>query len=165
MTRSTTRLGLALGAVAGLLGAASHMLFRRPLARTQGTLHLPGELRAPVEIIRDRWGVPHIYAENRHDVIYAQGFAHAQDRLWQMDLQRRLVAGRLSEVMGATAVPVDRWMRILGLRRVAEQEASLIDPEARSFVEAYAGGVNARISQGRPPIEFALLRYRPEPWT
>ncbi len=165
MTRRTTRLGLALGAVAGLLGAAYYWLFRRPLARTEGTLHLPGELRAPVEIIRDRWGVPHIYAENRHDVIYAQGFAHAQDRLWQMDLQRRLVAGRLSEVMGATAVPVDRWMRILGLRRVAEQEVSLIDPEACSFLEAYAGGVNARISQGRLPIEFALLRYRPEPWT
>lgn len=165
MTRRTTRLGLALGAVAGLLGAAYYWLFRRPLARTQGALHLPGGLRAPAEIIRDRWGVPHIYAENRHDVIYAQGFAHAQDRLWQMDLQRRLVAGRLSEVMGATAVPVDRWMRILGMRRVAEQEASLTDSGARSFVEAYAGGVNARISQGRLPIEFALLRYRPEPWT
>ena len=82
-------------------------LSRRRLPQTAGTLHLPG-LTAPVEVMRDRWGVPHIYAESTHDLMVAQGFVHAQDRLWQMDFQRRLVAGRLAEVLGAGAAPVDR---------------------------------------------------------
>ena len=138
-------------------------LSRQRLPQTDGTLRLPG-LEAAVEIIRDRWGVPHIYAENIRDLMFAQGFVHAQDRLWQMDLQRRLVAGRLSEVMGAETVPVDRWLRILGMRRVAEQEVALIRADVRADLEAYAAGVNARVAQGRLPVEFTLLRYQPEPW-
>lgn len=139
-------------------------LSRRRLPQTHGTCKLPG-LHAPVEIIRDRWGVPHIYAQNTHDVLFAQGFVHAQDRLWQMDFQRRLVAGRLSEIMGRETVALDRWMRILGMRRVAEQEVALLDAEARAELEAYAAGVNACIALGRWPIEFLLLRYEPHPWT
>ncbi len=136
---------------------------RRRLPQVDGTLRLPG-LDAPVEVIRDRWGIPHIYAETTHDLMFAQGFVHAQDRLWQMDFQRRLVAGRLSEVMGAQTVPVDRWLRILGMRRVAEQEITLINADVRASLEAYAAGVNARIARGRLPVEFTLLRYQPEPW-
>jgi penicillin amidase len=154
----------AAAAVAGLAGAAYYLLLRRPLPRTQGTIRLAG-LKDEVEILRDRWGVPHIYAIGEHDLLFAQGFAHAQDRLWQMDLYRRLVAGRLSEVMGKIALPVDRWVRTLSMRRVAEQEAECCMGEARALVEAYATGVNARIAQGRLPVEFALLRYKPEPWT
>jgi penicillin amidase len=82
-----------------------------------------------------------------------------------MDFQRRLVAGRLSEVMGAVTVPVDRWMRILGMRRVAKKEVSLIGYGHRADVEAYAAGINSCIAEGRLPIEFTLLRYKPEPWT
>ncbi len=149
--------------IAGLLGLASYWL-RKPLAKTQGTLQVPG-LQAPVEIIRDKWGVPHIYAANTHDLMFAQGFVHAQDRLWQMDFQRRLVAGRLSEVMGAVTVPVDRWMRILGMRKVAEKEVGLIGSDVRANIEAYASGVNACIAQGHLPVEFSLLRYKPERWT
>lgn len=156
--------GAALGAAASLGGIGYYWLLRRPLARTQGTLWLPG-LQNEVEIFRDRWGVPHIYAANTHDLMFAQGFVHAQDRLWQMDLQRRLVAGRLSEVLGAQSVPVDRWLRILGLRRVAEQEVALVEASLRADLEAYAAGVNARIAQHRLPVEFSLLRYKPEPWT
>lgn len=149
--------------IAGLLGLVSYWL-RKPLAKTQGTLQVPG-LQAPVEIIRDKWGVPHIYAANSHDLMFAQGFVHAQDRLWQMDFQRRLVAGRLSEVMGAVTVPVDRWMRILGMRKIAEKEVSMIDSDVRANQEAYASGVNACIDGGHLPVEFSLLRYKPERWT
>jgi penicillin amidase len=164
MSKRLSAIGTALGAAIGLLGAGYYWLLRHPLARTQGTLRLPG-LKAEVEIIRDRWGVPHIYASNTHDLMFAQGFVHAQDRLWQMEFNRRLVAGRLSEVMGGQTVPVDRWIRTLCMRRVAEQEADLIDGEVRADMEAYCAGVNARIAQGRLPVEFTLLRYKPEPWT
>jgi penicillin amidase len=149
--------------IAGLLGLVSYRL-RKPLAKTQGMIHLRG-LQAPVEIIRDRCGVPHVYAANARDLMFAQGFVHAQDRFWQMDFQRRLVAGRLSEVMGAVTVPVDRWLRILGMRRVAEKEVGLVTGDARTNVEAYASGVNACIAEGPLPVEFSLLRYKPEPWS
>jgi penicillin amidase len=108
--------------------------------------------------------VPHIYADSERDLFFAQGFVHAQDRLWQMDFQRRLIAGRLSEVMGPKTVPVDRWFRVLGMRRVAEQEVRLIGDDVRAGLEAYTAGVSARMRQGRLPVEFTLLRYRPEPW-
>ena len=147
-----------------IVQAALRWLSRRRLPQTAGTLRLPG-LEAAVEVVRDRWGVPHIYAESTHDLMVAQGFVHAQDRLWQMDFQRRLVAGRLAEVLGAVAAPVDRWFRTIGMRRVAEQEVSLIDAGVRADLEAYAAGVSSRIARGRLPVEFTLLRYRPEPWT
>ena len=149
--------------LAGLLGLVSYSL-RKPLAKTDGTIHLRG-VEGSVDIIRDKWGVPHIYAGNTHDVIFAQGFVHAQDRLWQMDFQRRLVAGRLSEVIGAVTVPVDRWMRILSMRKVAEQEVGLLSGDLRSNIEAYGSGINACIAEGRLPVEFSLLRYKPEPWS
>ena len=146
-----------------LIGTGVSWFARTKLAQTNGTLQLQG-LRAPVEVIRDRWGVPHIYASNAPDALFAQGFAHAQDRLWQMEFNRRLVAGRLSEVLGVTPLPVDRWMRILGMRRVAEAEVALLRPDVRAEVDAYVAGINAFISRGKLPIEFTLLRYRPEPW-
>ncbi|MFL5735319.1 MAG: penicillin acylase family protein [Chloroflexia bacterium] len=143
-------------------------LSRRSLPVTDGKLRMPG-LHGPVEVIRDRWGVPHIYALDVHDLMFAQGFVHAQDRLFQMDFQRRLVAGRLSEVLGRATVNVDRWIRILSMRWAAEREAEGLDSEVRTELEAYAAGVNAHIDaciSGRKlPVEFTLLRYRPEPWT
>jgi penicillin amidase len=139
-------------------------LSRRRLPQIAGHLRVPG-LGGAAEIIRDRWGVPHILARSALDLLFAQGFVHAQDRLWQMDCQRRLVSGRLAEVLGAQALPVDRWMRILGFRRVAAIEAQRMPAEARAEMEAYAAGVNAWIEQGRLPLEFSLLRYSPEPWT
>ena len=135
---------------------------RRP--KTRGRMRLRG-LTAPVEILRDRWGVPHIYAANARDLMFAQGFVHAQDRLWQMDFQRRLVAGRLAEVVGAAALPADRAVRILGMRRVAETELALLDADARAEVDAYVAGINACMAADPLPTEFTLLRYRPEPWT
>jgi len=126
-------------------------------------LRLTG-LHEDVEVIRDRWGMPHIYSEDRHDLFFAQGFVHAQDRLFQMEFGRRLGAGRLAEVLGPPAVEADRWMRVLGLRRTAEKELVLLDDETRELMLAYASGVNAFIDRGKLPVEFSLLRYRPERW-
>jgi len=164
MTKRRKSIALILGTASGLAGAAYYWLIRRPLPRAHGKLQLAG-LEDQVRIIRDRWGVPHIYANNTRDLMFAQGFVHAQDRLWQMDLQRRLASGRLSEVLGKPALDLDRWMRILGLQRVAEQEIGLITSTVRADLDAYAAGINARINQGRLPLEFTLLRYKPEAWT
>ncbi|HJZ46875.1 MAG TPA: penicillin acylase family protein [Roseiflexaceae bacterium] len=157
--------GVALGAVAGATGVAALTALRRPLARTSGRLALPG-LAAPVQILRDRWGVPHIYARNTIDLFTAQGYVHAQDRLWQMELQRRSGMGRLAEVFGPVALDTDRFMRVLGFNRVVRREAELLEGEARAVVEAYVFGVNAFITQNmrRLPIEFTILRLRPQPW-
>ncbi len=164
MSKRWSAIGAILGTAVGLLNAGYYWLLRRPQARVQGTLRLSG-LQNRAEIVRDRWGVPHIYAHSTRDLMFAQGFVHAQDRLWQMDFQRRLVAGRLSEVMGKPTLLVDRWLCILGMRRVVDQEIPLIDDNVHLNLKAYAAGVNARIAQGRLPVEFSLLRYRPEPWT
>ena len=137
---------------------------RSRLPRLDGQLRLAG-LAKPVRVLRDEWGVPHIYAENLTDLFFTQGFVHAQDRLWQMEFNRRLTAGRLAEVLGATVVDIDRWTRTLTIRRVAEYEVSLLSKEVRGFLQAYANGVNVCMAQQRRPIEFTLLRYKPEPWT
>ncbi len=147
----------------GAVGALYYAMFRRPLAQTSGALRLSG-LHQEAEIIRDRWGIPHIYAHNVHDLLFAQGFVHAQDRLFQMEFGRRLGAGRLAEVLGPPALDADRWMRVLGLRRVTENEVALLEQETRESLLAYASGVNAYLDRGRLPIEFSILRYRPERW-
>lgn len=140
-------------------------LFRRPLPKINGTLRLRG-LRNSVEVIRDTWGVPHIYAQNRDDLFSAQGFVTAQDRLWQMDLNRRLAQGRLSEIFGEITFNTDHWLRVIGLGRGAENDLAHADDELREVMEAYARGVNAFIEthRSRLPIEFTLLHYKPEPW-
>jgi penicillin amidase len=137
---------------------------RNRLPRLDGQLQLAG-LGRPAQILRDEWGVPHIYAESLKDLCFAQGFAHAQDRLWQMEFNRRLASGRLAEIFGPVAVQVDRWVRTLTIRRVAEFEVSLLSTEVRDLLQAYANGVNVCMAQQRLPIEFSLLRFRPRPWT
>jgi penicillin G amidase len=157
--------GVALGAIAGLSGVTALTMVRRPLARTSGQLSLPG-LAAPVQILRDRWGVPHIYARSTSDLFMAQGYVHAQDRLWQMELQRRTGLGRLAEVFGPVALDTDRFVRVLGFNRVVQREAQALEGEARMVVDAYVRGINAFLAQNprRLPIEFTILRLRPEPW-
>ena len=138
----------------------------RTFPTTAGRLLVHG-LDAPVEVIRDRWGIPHLYAQSAHDLFFAQGYVHAQDRLWQMDFNRRVPSGRLSELFGEVTLSNDRFLRVIGMRRAAEEERRLLDPESAATLAAYAAGVNAGILQhgSRLPIEFTLLRYRPEPWT
>ena len=152
------------GILSPIVCAGLSWLCKRRQPRVDGTLRVAG-LHAPVEIIRDRWGVPHIYGQEITDVMFGQGFAQAQDRLWQMDFQRRLAAGRLAEVLGPPALPTDRLLRILGLRHVAEQEAALLAPAVHAELQAFADGVNACLATEPLPVEFTLLHYRPEPWT
>lgn len=141
-------------------------LIQRALPELNGKLALEG-LSAPVEVLRDERGIPYIYAQNQADLYRAQGFVHAQDRLWQMEQNRRIAAGRLSEYFGVAALEVDRFSRIVGFRRAAEAELATLEPEIVALLEAYVAGVNAYIRSrpGRLAPEFNLLRRQPEPWT
>ena len=158
---------LILSFVVVLAGAAAAGLafLRRFLPQTDGSARVAG-LHGPVEIVRDRWGVPHIYAEDEDDLFFAQGYVHAQDRLWQMELQRRLGSGRLSEILGEPTLEVDRFVRTVGLNRAAEDEVRSLPAETLHALDAYAAGVNAFMRQrrGQWSLEFTLLRCEPQPW-
>ncbi len=132
----------------------------------RGTVTLPG-LTHPVDVVRDANAVPHIFAQSREDALFALGFVHAQDRLFQMDFQRRVGAGRLSEVLGSATLGTDTFLRTLGVYRVAQRTLPGLSPETRGALEAYAAGVNAFLKQrrGALPPEFLILGYEPEPWT
>jgi penicillin G amidase len=163
--RIGTTAGLVFGAAAGLAGVGVMAALRRPLPRTSGALTLP-ELEAPVQVLRDRWGVPHIYARSNADLFMAQGFVHAQDRLWQMEFNRRTGHGQLAEIFGPIALDSDRFLRVMGFSRLARREAELLSGETRVAIEAYVRGVNAYITMhaSRLPVEFTLLRLRPRLW-
>src|SRR5262249_32370895 len=130
-----------------------------------GTRQAP--VAAPVQIDRDERGIPHIRAEGAADLFFGFGYAMAADRLFQMDFLRRKASGRLAEVLGPGAVETDLVGRTVGLRRIAEAEWGALPGGARSLGEAVPSGVNALIGEtsDRPPIEFDLLDYRPEPWS
>ena len=159
-------LGLVLVALAVILAIAGFWLVRRPWPQTSGTIDVAG-LSAPVEVIRDEWGVPQLYAANEHDLFFAQGYVHAQDRLWQMEFNRHVSGGSLAELFGRPLVEGDKAMRTLGLRRAAERDAALLSPSTRAILEAYAQGVNAYVDshRGRLPLEFTILGVKPQPWT
>jgi penicillin amidase len=158
--------------VVGLVGLGyGAATVRRSWPKTDGKFQVEG-LQAEVSVIRDSWGIPHIYASNTHDLFFAQGYVHAQDRFWQMEFWRRIGSGRLSEILGEATLEQDRFIRTVGWHRAAAQEAQLLDDDARSVLEAYAEGVNAYIStdKGRLGLEFTILgltgsRFEPEPWT
>lgn len=139
---------------------------RAVLAQTSGSLRLPG-LQKPVTVIRDPWGIPHIYAETQEDLFFAQGFVAAQDRLFQMEIWRRTGEGRLAEVVGSKAVERDRFARLLRYRGDMEAEWASYAPDAKPIIESFVRGVNAYIEQSRErlPIEFQLAGFAPEPWT
>lgn len=151
-------------AVAGVLGYA-YFAARSALPQLDGSIVVRG-LSSPVKILRDAHGVPAIEAANLEDLFFAQGYVTAQDRLWQMDVMRRFGAGELSEILGPDLLKVDREQRILGLRAAAKKSLAMATPRDRSYLDAYANGVNAFINQGTGslPIEFRILRYRPKPW-
>jgi len=159
------RIGLALAAAVVAVLAGAGFWFWTSLATTEGRLELT-ELSAPVSVIRDARGVPTIKAASWRDAYRALGFVHAQDRLWQMEAMRRFGAGRLAELVGAPALASDKWMRTLGLYRLATSQVGGLSAEARAALDAYAGGVNAFIANdaGMLAPEFALLGHRPEPW-
>jgi penicillin amidase len=147
------------------VGAVAWWFVYRPLPQIDGSASLPG-LQHEVTVERDQWGVPHIRAASLEDLEEAQGYVMAQDRLWQMDLLRRVARGQLSEILGATTLSIDKDFRTLGFGRAAERDVALMDAESRKLMEAYARGVNKFIEQheDRLPLEFTLLRYKPVPW-
>jgi penicillin amidase len=145
--------------------AALYFYATSSLPKVNGTVAVAG-LSAPVEIIRDRQGVPHIRAQNMEDLLFAQGYVTAQDRLWEMDMTRRYAAGELSEILGSEQFEHDRQQRILSLRQAAEHVVANLSEHQRAMVDAYTRGVNAFIESHRDnlPLEFRLLRYSPKPW-
>jgi len=149
----------------GLIATAEIARFRGSLPDYDGTIRARG-ISAPVRIVRDARAIPHIIAASRADALFGLGFAQAQDRLWQMEFLRHVMQGRLAEMVGTAGVPTDKFIRTLGLYRLAEQTAERLRPETRSLLEAYAAGVNAYLKthKGPLPIEFTLMGVTPAPW-
>jgi penicillin amidase len=142
-------------------------LARQSLATLNGNLQVAG-LRERVDVIRDRWGIPHIYARNTDDLFFAQGYVTAQDRLWQMEMWRRWREGRLAEIFGPAAIPYDERTRLMMFRGPwDEAEWTSYHPEGERIFTAYANGVNAYIEQqaNSLPVEFRLTGIRPGRWT
>ena len=130
-----------------------------------GKLKLAG-LKKPVEVVRDRWGIPHIYAGNTHDLFFAQGFVAAQDRMWNIELWRRNSEGKLAEVLGPTYLERDKFARVMKFRGDWDAEMRKYHPEGPVIFAAFAEGVNAAIrqaiAQNKIPVEFELSGFRPE---
>ena len=160
---------LAILVVSVLAVGAGYGFLRNSLPSLSGALAIEG-LSAPVEITRDREAVPHIFGKTSDDLYAALGFVHAQDRLWQMELQRRTGQGRLSELFGERTFGTDVFIRTLDLYGHGERSLAALPPEARAALDAYARGVNAYITRSvglfepRFGPEFLILRHRPEPW-
>src|ERR671920_2475486 len=132
-------------------------LLRTTLPKLEGATELPG-LENPVEVLRDRFGVPQIFAENEHDLFFAQGYVHAQDRFFQMELGRRAGQGRLSELIGGSALEFDRLSRTIGFGRIAAASEKNGPPETLEILRSYSAGVNACLSTEPLPPELRLLR-------
>jgi penicillin amidase len=152
-------------------GGAFFYFTRQSFPQTSGTIKVAG-LKGIVEIIRDNFGVPHIYADSPDDLFFAQGFVHAQERFFQMEFWRRIGQGRLSELFGKGALNQDKFIRTLGWHHTAEEEVKNLSPEIKAILESYAAGVNAYILNNASTLsfEFNLLNlqgrnWKPEPWT
>ena len=165
-------LGLVVVLLVGAFALFGWHTVRASFPQTTGELGVDGGVIAPVQVVRDERGVPAIYADNLEDLFFAQGYTHAQDRFWEMDVRRHITSGRLSEMFGASQVTTDAFLRTLGWRRIAEQEVQMLSPKSRLILDAYAKGVNqylATHSGKQISLEYAVLAlqnpdYVPEPW-
>lgn len=170
--RGTAYTLLALVVLLSLLCVAAVVVLRNSLPHVDGNVDVPG-LAAPVEVLRDEHGIPQVYADTDADLMLAQGYVHAQERFFEMDLRRMATAGRLSEVFGEKTLASDKLVRTMGWRRVAEREWALLAPDTRKALTAYSAGVNAYLDErGAVDLapEYALLRltgvdHHPEEWT
>ncbi len=134
---------------------------RRALPPVEGEVRAPG-LRAPVEVIRDRWGVPHIYAENDHDLFFAQGYVIASERLFQLDFLLRLSTGTLSEMFSELTLPIDRFVRTVGWNRAARYQAERWDQRSHDMAAAFGGGSRAWVeTMPEKPVEYQVLESDP----
>jgi penicillin amidase len=140
---------------------------KQVLSQVEGEIKLPG-LKEPVEVLRDRWGVAHIYAQNQHDLFFAQGFVAAQDRLFQIDLWRRVAVGQTAEIFGEEGIEADRFARLVLYRGDTTPEWTSYAPDTQEIVTAFTDGINACIAQmendDKLPIEFQILGYKPGRW-
>src|SRR5947208_5190271 len=161
--RTVRRIATGALLVAGVAALPCGYGRRRRGPRAKGKRSLRG-LREGAEIVRDRWGVPHIYASNLNDLAFAVGYAQAQDRLWQMEMNRRAAAGTLAELLGEPVLEIDRMTRRIGFRRAAERDWAEADGVEREVLEAYSAGVNGYIARANMPLEFTIVRSRPAPW-
>ena len=136
------------------------------LAQINGTIKIRG-LNKPVNVMRDEWGIAHIYAETQDDLFFAQGFVAAQDRLWQLDLWRRTGEGKLAEILGSSYIERDKFARLLRYRGKMKAEYESYAPDAKAIITAFVRGVNAYIeaNQEHLPIEFQITGIKPELWT
>jgi penicillin G amidase len=163
---------LILALIAVALWGAFTWFTRQAFPQTSGNIKIDG-IQSPVEIVRDEHGVAHIYAQNSADLFFAQGYVHAQERFWQMEFQRRVGSGRLSEIFGENTLETDIYLRHYGFTELAAQAYELMDPDTQKIVDAYTAGINAYIGRRSPArlgLEFALLGVQGvtwdiEPWT
>ena len=162
------RICLAVLILVALVAGAGALWLRRAMQAQLPQLdgdHRTIAVNQPVEVQRDHQGVPHISAASIDDLIAAQGYVAAQDRLWQMDMMRRVAAGEIAEVLGSNFVEHDRVQRVLQFRQTAERLTATLSPQDRRFFEDYARGVNAYINEADTlPAEFRLLNYQPRRW-
>jgi penicillin amidase len=166
------RILVGLFVLVAVIAVFGFFLVRRSFPQVDGEVEIEG-LGGNVEIVRDANGVPHIYAGTEGDLFFAQGYAHAQDRFWQMDFWRHIGAGRLSEMFGEGQVETDLFLRSLDFTGIAEQELAMMPSEQRAILEAYADGVNAYLDSRTPSqisLEYAILPlqasgYEIEPWS
>ncbi|HEV2614234.1 MAG TPA: penicillin acylase family protein [Gammaproteobacteria bacterium] len=159
------RLGFVLLIVLLFFIAAGFYLYSRSHTQESGTIHLRG-LKGDVTITRDQYGVPHIVAAKSDlDAFYALGYVHAQDRFWQMEFQRHVVQGTLSELFGTATIEKDEYLRTWGFYRAARTSWESLSPESKAIIQSYSDGVNAFLSQKKYPLQMILLNDQPKPWT
>src|SRR5262245_924082 len=167
MRRIVLKVVGAIGLLVLSVGAGGYIYLRRSLPTIDGAITVSG-VTAPVEIIRDADAIPHIFGATKRDALFGLGYVHAQDRLWQMEFQRRIGHGRLSEIFGPTPLPQDRFLRTVGFGRAARAAWAALADAAKQQVDAYVAGINAFIATHHGsalPPEFTLLRFEPEPWS
>ena len=163
MLRIVALVAVAILAIIGAF-AGNVALGMRAHARSSGTISgLP--VRADISVLRDDRGIPHIAATNEHDLFFAQGYAEASDRLFQMDILRRFVEGRLAEVFGTTALRSDELERAIPVRDIVDRQWKRAPPATREILLAFTDGVNAAMAREPLPVEFRILAYHPQPWT
>lgn len=167
MRRLIVSVVLGLVLLAALVATGGYLYLRQSLPDYDADAAVPG-LTAPIDIVRDADGIPHVFASNKLDGLFGLGYVHAQDRLWQMEFQRRIGHGRLSEIFGPPTIPQDRFLRTVGFGRAARSAWDHLPGETRRQIDAYVAGINAFIASHhgrRLPPEFTLLRFEPEPFT
>src|SRR5262245_27267136 len=165
--RWMVRAGVAIVVLLAIALGSIYAFLRRSLPVIDGERTVAG-ISAPVEIVRDADAIPHVFASNKADALFGLGYVHAQDRLWQMEFQRRIGHGRLSEIFGRATIPQDRFLRTVGFGRAARSAWAATPAWAQEQVNAYVAGINAFIAThhgSRLPPEFSLLRFEPEPWS